>query len=102
VSTAPRFNRLSFDCEEEETAAVQDRNCSVEQHGDAALVWGAMTGPDQLLSPEALAFLDRLAALTLMPDAAFAELRALYQGDNRLRVPATVYNAVLNRNEAVS
>ena len=49
--------------------------------------------------PEAL--FDRLAGLTRDPDAAFAELRAAYGSDARLRVPATVYNAVLNRPEPV-
>jgi len=44
---------------------------------------------------------DRLAELTRDPDAAFAELTAAYAGDARLHVPATVYNAVLNRPEPV-
>lgn len=64
-------------------------------------VWGAMPGPERPLHPDAVAFFDRLAALTRAPDATFAELRALYEGDDRLRVPATVRNAVLNRDEAV-
>ena len=48
-----------------------------------------------------LALFDRLAALTRAPDASFAELRALYEEDDRLHVPATVFNAVLNRPEAM-
>jgi hypothetical protein len=64
-------------------------------------VWGAMPGPERPLQPDSAAFLDRLAALTRAPDATFAELRALYEGDGRLRVPATVRNAVLNRDEAI-
>jgi hypothetical protein len=64
-------------------------------------VWGAMPGPDEPLSQGALVLLDRLAALTRTPDAACAELHALYEGDARLRVPATVRNAVLNREEAI-
>lgn len=64
-------------------------------------VWGAMPGPERPLHPDAVAFFDRLAALTRAPDAAFAELRALYEGDDRLRVPPTVRNAVLNRDEAI-
>jgi hypothetical protein len=64
-------------------------------------VWGAMPGPDEPLQNDQLALFDRLAALTRAPDASFAELRALYEGDERLRVPATVYNAVLNRTEAI-
>jgi hypothetical protein len=64
-------------------------------------VWGAMPGPDGPLTDDLLAFFDRLAALTHAPDASFAELRALYKEDERLRVPATVFNAVLNRSEAI-
>ncbi|HEY7294320.1 MAG TPA: transglutaminase-like domain-containing protein [Dehalococcoidia bacterium] len=64
-------------------------------------VWGAMPRADEPLAAEQLAYFDHLAALTHEPDAAFAELRSLYQSDDRLRVPATVFNAVLNRTEAV-
>ena len=41
-------------------------------------VWGAMPGPDEPLPQDHLALFDRLAALTHAPDAAFAELHALY------------------------
>lgn len=44
---------------------------------------------------------DRLAALTLDPDAHFAELRQLYETDTRLKVPPVVYNAVRQRPEPV-
>jgi hypothetical protein len=64
-------------------------------------VWGAMVRPDEPLRDDQLALFDRLAALTRAPDASFAELRTLYEGDDRLRVPATVFNAVLNRPEAI-
>ncbi len=64
-------------------------------------VWGAMASPDEVIEPPRAAFLDRLAALTHDPDANFAELRDLYENDDRLRVPAMVFNAVLNRQEAV-
>jgi hypothetical protein len=64
-------------------------------------VWGAMPGPDEPLKEDTRALLDRLAALTCAPDTAFAELRGSYEGDDRLRVPATVYNAVLNSEEAI-
>lgn len=60
-------------------------------------VWGAMTPVDAELD---LPFIDRLAALTHEPDAHFAELRALYESDSRLKVPATVFNHVLQRQEA--
>ena len=53
------------------------------------------------LGDEQYALFDRLAGLTRDPDAAFAELTGAYAADTRLRVPATVYNAVLNRNEPV-
>ena len=64
-------------------------------------VWGAMTRPDEPLQNDQIALFDRLAAVTRAPDASFAELRTLYEGDNRLRVSATVFNAVLNRPEAI-
>jgi hypothetical protein len=64
-------------------------------------VWGAMIRPDEPLQDDRLALFDRLAALTRAPDAAFVELRTLYEGDERLRVPATVFNAVLNRPDAI-
>jgi hypothetical protein len=64
-------------------------------------VWGAMPGPGEPLENGQLRAFDRLAALTRAPDAAFGELRALYEGDDRLRVPATVHNAQLNREETL-
>jgi hypothetical protein len=64
-------------------------------------IWGAMPRPGQPLQADQLELLDRIAALTRAPDAGFAELRALYAGDPRLRVPATVRNAVLDREETI-
>jgi hypothetical protein len=64
-------------------------------------VWGAMPGPDETPTPELSALFDRLSQLTHASDETFAELRALYEGDERLRVPPIVFNAVLNREEAV-
>jgi hypothetical protein len=61
-------------------------------------VWGPMTQSDDQLD---LKLLDRLAALTRDPDAHFEELQAAYAGDGNLFVPATVFNAVLNRPEAL-
>ncbi len=49
--------------------------------------WGLMAGPGEGVPAADLALLDRLAALTLGEDGAFAELRAAYEGDPRLRVP---------------
>jgi len=64
-------------------------------------VWGAMPAPDDAISDGQCALFDRVAGLTRDPDATFAELTRAYAGDARLRVPATVYNAVLNRREPV-
>jgi hypothetical protein len=64
-------------------------------------IWGAQPRPDQTLNLEQLAFFDQLAAITREPDASFEELRTLYANDDRLRVPETVFNAVLNRSEAI-
>lgn len=64
-------------------------------------VWGAMPRPGETLGAEQLAFFDRPAELTRTPGASFAELRELYESDERLRVPGTVFNAVLNRAEAI-
>ena len=64
-------------------------------------VWGAMPAPDETISDEQYALFDRLAELTRVPDATFPDLTAAYRQDTRLRVPATVYNAVLNRPEPV-
>jgi hypothetical protein len=64
-------------------------------------VWGFMPSPEEPIQNGQLAFFDQLATLTRAPDAVFSELRKLYEGDDRLRVPATVFNAVLNRPEAI-
>ncbi len=64
-------------------------------------VWGAMIPPDEPLGDDRLALFDRLSTVTRAPDAAFAELCRLYEGNEDLRVPATVFNKVLNRPEAV-
>jgi hypothetical protein len=61
-------------------------------------VWGAMTAIDAEID---LAFIDRLAGLTHDPDRHASELGAIYR-DPRITVPPTVFNAVLNRPEAVS
>jgi hypothetical protein len=55
-------------------------------------VWGAMSRQDSALD---LAFFDRLAVVSREPDAHVDELRALYV-DERVNVPGTVFNAVLN------
>ena len=65
-------------------------------------VWGPMFRPGDTADAEQLALFDRLAALTQSPDASFAELRELYEQGPDLKVPPTVFNAVLNRPEAVA
>jgi hypothetical protein len=64
-------------------------------------VWGAMPAPDETIGEEQYALFDRLAELTRVPDATFPDVTAAYTGDTRLRVPAAVYNAILNRPEPV-
>lgn len=49
--------------------------------------WGLIRGLDEPYPPDDLALLDRIAALTLAPDACLAELRALFEGEPRLRAP---------------
>ena len=63
--------------------------------------WGIMPHPGQELDAGQLAFFDRLAALTATPDQSHQELRALCETDERVRVPKTVFNALLSRPEAV-
>ena len=60
-------------------------------------VWGAMTPDDSKLD---LAFIDRLAGFSHAPDRHFGDLRAAYK-DERVAVPDTVFNAVLNRPDPV-
>jgi len=60
-----------------------------------------MTRPGEPLRDDRLALFDRLSTITRAPDAAFTELRGLYESDEDLRVPGTVFNAVLNRPEAI-
>jgi Transglutaminase-like superfamily len=64
-------------------------------------VWGAMFRQDEKPTSEQLALFDRLAEISREPDAKFEDLRQLYESDERVRVPGTVFNAVLNRPEAV-
>jgi hypothetical protein len=65
-------------------------------------VWGAMPPPNEALNDDQLAFFDELAALTRNPDESFEELRRLYERDDRVRVPETVFNVLLNRPEKVA
>ena len=63
--------------------------------------WGIMPHPGQELDAGQLAFFDRLAALAAEPDASHQDLRVLHEKDERVRVPKTVFNAMLNRPETL-
>ena len=63
-------------------------------------VWGGMPHPNTPLGADDVAFFDHLAALTRDPDQSFEELRRLYEDDDRLRVPPSVFNALRNRPES--
>ena len=65
-------------------------------------VWGMMPRPDAELTAEQMELLDKLAALTTAGDEAFPELRRLYESDERLRVPNTVFNALRNAPETIA
>jgi Transglutaminase-like superfamily len=65
-------------------------------------VWGMMPAVNELPKPDQLEFLDRIAALTMTGDDAFAEVRAIYESDDRLRVPRVVFNALRNAPETVA
>jgi hypothetical protein len=56
--------------------------------------WGAMPKENEPIDETRCALFDRLAALTRAPDASRTELLRVCQTDERIRVPATVRNAV--------
>ena len=60
--------------------------------------WGPMPDPQTPITDEQLALFDRIAAARRSPAA---EAVALYERDERLRVPPRVFNAVLDRVETV-
>src|SRR5208337_5366287 len=65
-------------------------------------VWGLMDLNDEALPPGKKTLLVRVAALTLAGDDAFAEVRATYKSDERLRVPPVVFNALRNAPEQIA
>jgi nucleotide-binding universal stress UspA family protein len=65
-------------------------------------VWGAQPRPEEQMHAEQLALFDTLAPLSRDPDASFDVLRKVYAEHAHLRVPATVFNALLNRAERIS
>jgi hypothetical protein len=62
--------------------------------------WGAMPEPTDEIGEDLAGLFDRLAELTLDPDARADELRELFR-DERLRVPAVVRNQVRQADEPV-
>jgi hypothetical protein len=64
-------------------------------------VWGAMPEPDDRIDDENVALFDRLAALTRDPELSPSQLAEIYESDDRLRVPTTVFNAQLKRPEEI-
>jgi len=52
--------------------------------------WGLIEGEDQDITADEMALLDRVAALTLAGNEAFAEMRSVYRSDERLRVPPVI------------
>jgi hypothetical protein len=52
--------------------------------------WGFMDKDEDAFTPDDMALLDRVAALTLEGNEAFAEVRATYENEERLRVPAVI------------
>ena len=64
-------------------------------------VWGPMTmGDDDKLTPN-LALFDQLAELGREAAHRFGEIRALYEADKQLQLPATVFNAIRQQSEAL-
>jgi hypothetical protein len=64
-------------------------------------VWGAQPRQDATLDQAQLGYFDRLAELTIDPDAFPEQVRARYAREDGLRVPAAVLNALRNRVEGI-
>ncbi len=64
--------------------------------------WGVMTEPGEPVDDDSLALFDHLAALTRDPDFPQPRLTEMYESDDRLRVPGTVFNRVLNRADDIA
>jgi len=63
-------------------------------------IWGAQPRPDATFDNTRLAYFDQLAALASDPDANLDVLRHRYESDEGVRVPSTVFNALLQKPEA--
>ena len=64
-------------------------------------VWGLMEMTDAGITDDKKALLDRVATLTLAGGDALPEIRALYESDDRLKVPPVVFNVDRNATETV-
>jgi Transglutaminase-like superfamily len=64
-------------------------------------VWGAGWQMGEQPTDAVLALFDRVAELTVDPDARFADLRALYETSEALRMDGTVFNVLRGRAESV-
>jgi hypothetical protein len=64
-------------------------------------VWGIMPEPTDELSGDEITLLDRVAELIVAGDTMLPELRAIY-GDQRLQLPAAVFNASRQKQEAIA
>jgi Transglutaminase-like superfamily len=63
-------------------------------------VWGAQPQPGTTFDSAQFAYFDRLAALASDPDANLPALRQFYADDEGVRVPPTVFNALLQQPES--
>jgi hypothetical protein len=64
-------------------------------------VWGLMEMNDTALGDEKKTLVDRVAALSLAGEDTFSEVRAIYESEDRLRVPSTVFNALRSATEPI-
>lgn len=64
-------------------------------------VWGVQPKPDEQIGDEHPEFFDKLAALSIAPDALFDELHKLYAQGDSLSVTETMFNSLLNRAESL-
>ena len=65
-------------------------------------IWGAQPREEEELTAAQLALFDDLAELTANPDANFDRLRRRYRDDDRVTVPALVFNALRQKSEPVA
>jgi hypothetical protein len=52
--------------------------------------WGLIDKDEETLTPDDMALLDHVAALTQADNEVFAEVRAIYENEDRLRVPSVI------------